>query len=514
MTDQLGLFGDDPPPAARAVGPADPSPAARAAARHLPPGVRLGTSSWSFPGWAGLVWDRETSQRILVREGLPAYAEHPLLRTVGLDRTYYRSLPAEELRAYADDVPADFRFLVKADRLVTSPLDPSDSAIRERNPRFLDAAWAAEAVVEPFRDGMAHRAGPLLFQFSPFPASLVGGAEAFAQRLGAFLQALPPGPLYAVELRTDALLTPDYVEALRVAGAVHAYTVHPAMSPLDEQLRRIPPGRDGPLVVRWMLHAGLKYQAARDRYDPFDRLVDEDLPSRSSIAGAVAAALDAGREAFVVVNNKAEGSAPLSVERLAGRIAEELGGSGSRPADAGAPGGAPAAREHAPDESGEARAAAALRWIVDLLRRHGIPFQVVGGLAARAWGATRPLVDLDLYVPRQGAERILPEIADRITRPLGPVDGEHWRMDFLQLEHGGIQVELGVAEDAWFRNRATRTFERQEVDFDRGVERRVLGLPVPVMPLEELVAYKRKLDRAVDRRDLAELAGVAEDRGD
>jgi hypothetical protein len=75
-----------------------------------------------------------------------------------------------------------------------------------------------------------------------------------------------------------------------------------------------------------MLHAGLRYEAARDRYAPFDRLVDEDRPSRASIAGAVAAALEAGREAFVVVNNKAEGSAPRSVARLAERIAGVAGG--------------------------------------------------------------------------------------------------------------------------------------------------------------------------------------------
>ena len=326
MTHQLGLFGDDPPPAARAVGPAEPSAEVVATARRLPRGVLLGTSSWSFPGWTGLVWDREVSQRILAREGLRAYAEHPLHRTVGLDRTYYRSLPAGELRAYADQVPDDFRFLVKADRLVTSPLDPASSSVRERNPLFLDPRWAGEVVVEPLLRGMGPKAGPLLFQFSPFPASLVDGPEAFARRLGRFLEALPAGPLYAVELRTPGLLGEAYVAALRGAGAVHAYTMHPAMSPLDEQLRLLPPGEDGPLVVRWMLHAGLRYEAARDRYAPFDRLVDEDRPSRESIAGAVAAALEAGREAFVVVNNKAEGSAPRSVARLAERIVEVAGG--------------------------------------------------------------------------------------------------------------------------------------------------------------------------------------------
>ncbi len=317
MDDQLGLFGSHPPPAARSVGPAEPTPDELRLADALPTDVHLGTSSWSFPGWAGLVYDREVSRSILAREGLRAYAEHPLLSTVGLDRTWYRSLEARELRSYADQLPVGFQMLVKADRLLTSPLDPEARSVRAANPRFLDVDFAREVVVGPLVEGLGEHLGPLLFQFSPMPASLVDGATSFAERLADFLGALPRGPLYAVELRTPALLTDAYAEALREAGAAHAHTVHPAMSSLSEQLRAIPPDRGPALVVRWMLHAGLRYEAARDRYAPFHEMVDEDVGSRRGIAAAVKAALEAGREAFVVVNNKAEGSSPRSVTELA-----------------------------------------------------------------------------------------------------------------------------------------------------------------------------------------------------
>jgi hypothetical protein len=77
-----------------------------------------------------------------------------------------------------------------------------------------------------------------------------------------------------------------------------------------------------------MLHSGLAYEVAKDRYDPFDRLVDEDPDTRERITRAVFDALLAERSAFVIVNNKAEGSAPLSVFKLAERIAgRELGAS-------------------------------------------------------------------------------------------------------------------------------------------------------------------------------------------
>lgn len=321
MDAQLGLFPDEPARAPVPVGPAEVPQELKTLTRRLPEGLRLGTSSWSFPGWEGIVYDRQVSQRILARHGLEAYARHPLLRTVGIDRTYYRPITADDFAAYADDVPADFRFLVKADRVLTSPVDPSSYGVRTDNPLFLDAEHANSQVVGPMMEGLGEKAGPLLFQFSPMPPAVVGGTQAFLERLHDFLTALPRGPLYAVELRTPAFLDDDYIRVLESTGAAHCYNVHPAMTPLDRQLGQISPFHQPALVVRWMLHDGLKYEAAKDRYEPFHRIVDEDRVSRERIAVAVLDALVAEMPAFVIANNKAEGSAPLTLFRLAERIA-------------------------------------------------------------------------------------------------------------------------------------------------------------------------------------------------
>jgi len=171
-------------------------------------------------------------------------------------------------------------------------------------------------------EGLGSKMGPLLFQFSPIPPNLVGGAGAFFERLFRFLTALPDGPLYALELRTPSFLNDRYKDLLEATGAAHCYNVHPAMAPLERQLEVVSPFYQPALVIRWMLHAGLKYEVAKDRYAPFDRIVDEDIPSRERIATAVLDATVAERHAFVIVNNKAEGSAPLSVFRLAERLAD------------------------------------------------------------------------------------------------------------------------------------------------------------------------------------------------
>ena len=323
MDTQLGLFPDAPrAPHRPAVGPAAPSAELVAVASRLPGEVRLGTSSWSFPGWHSLVYDRVASESALAGDGLAAYAAHPLLRSVCIDRSFYRSLTVETLEAYASAVPEDFRFVVKADRLSTSPLDPeATTGVRARNPRFLDSVYATEQVVLPLVEGLGAKAGALLFQFPPMPASLVGGRGAFLERLQRFLEALPKGPIYALELRTPSFLTEEYVELLDATGAAHCYNVHPAMSPLAKQLEVVQSFYQPVLLIRWMLRPGLEYEAARLRYEPFDRLVDEDRATRELVARTTLDGLLGEREVIVIANNKAEGSAPLTLLRLAERIA-------------------------------------------------------------------------------------------------------------------------------------------------------------------------------------------------
>ena len=65
----------------------------RALAASLNPRIRLGASTWSYPGWAGIVWDEgPNSESVLAKNGLSAYAQRPLLRCVGIDRSFYRPL--------------------------------------------------------------------------------------------------------------------------------------------------------------------------------------------------------------------------------------------------------------------------------------------------------------------------------------------------------------------------------------------------------------------------------------
>lgn len=297
--------------------------------QQLPPGLFMGTSSWSFPGWRGIVFAADAPKTRLARHGLAAYAQHPLLRAVGLDRTYYAPIAAEDYAVYADAVPESFRFLVKAHELCTLAVFRATGRYAgrggERNAHFLEPEYAKEHVVGPCLDGLGSKAGPLLFQFPPQNVQAVGGSERFVERLHGFLKGLPRGPLYAVELRNAELLTPAYCDALVDAGAVHCFNVHPSMPPIHEQYRLASVTAAPALVVRWMLHPTQRYESARSLYEPFDRIVDEDPASRHAIAEMCLDADATDRPAVVIVNNKAEGSSPLTIGKLAERLAKVRG---------------------------------------------------------------------------------------------------------------------------------------------------------------------------------------------
>jgi len=342
MPRQLSMFGgdDDGRPAAEPVGP-PPVAAAPVAgdmvrlAERLPGGIRLGTSSWSFPGWTGIVYaprhGRPESEQRLARAGLAAYAAHPLLKTVSLDRTFYAPLGADEFARYAAVVPAGFRFVVKAPAAFTDPAvrQPGSGAAARDNPSFLDAAGAVATFVRPACEGLGGKAGPLVFQFPPLGRRLTADVRRTAGRVASFVADLiessrrDGGPPLAVEVRDPELACPEFAAAIRDAGGVPCLAVHARMPAAADQARAL--GLDTasapvPLVVRWNLHAGRGYEEARADYFPFDRLVEEDLPTRGALASLARAAAAAGREVFITINNKAEGSAPLSVASLAAAI--------------------------------------------------------------------------------------------------------------------------------------------------------------------------------------------------
>ncbi|MDR5749691.1 DUF72 domain-containing protein [Caballeronia sp. LZ024] len=312
----------------RGVLPATVPPELDALSRRLSASVHLGTSTWSFPGWRDIVYGDDYSNTRLSRDGLNAYGAYPLLKCLSIDRSFYAPLSLAEYARYASQVPGRFRFIVKAPASVTDAVLRGERGVPAGdNPAFLNAQIAVDEFVRPCIGGLGAKAGALVFQFSPLPDAMIVEPSLFIDRLAAFLRALPPlegESRYAVELRDAVMLTPRFIRALRDANVRYCIGVHARMPETWRQakaLALLDEKELGPLIVRWSLHSGFKYEQAKSKYEPFDKLVDEDPDTRRDLAELAARYVFAGQPVVIAVNNKAEGSAPLTCFKLAEAIA-------------------------------------------------------------------------------------------------------------------------------------------------------------------------------------------------
>jgi hypothetical protein len=125
----------------------------------------------------------------------------------------------------------------------------------------------------------------------------------------------------------------------------------------------------------------------------------------------------------------------------------------------------------------EATEGLSLKTIAQRLDGSGLAWAVFAGAAASAYGATRPLTDVDILVPRAAGARVaahFPEATAKLRE-----DGS---VAILQMPGYDILAGLGIVDmDQEMIARLTR--------------HSILGVPVPVIPPEDNILFKAKLGR-------------------
>ncbi len=92
----------------------------------LSPLVRFGTSTWTYEGWQGQIYQRKYAKTVFARECLGEFCQYlynglPLFRTVGNDSTFYRPPSANQLTRYLSQIPEDFEMCFKVWEELTIP---------------------------------------------------------------------------------------------------------------------------------------------------------------------------------------------------------------------------------------------------------------------------------------------------------------------------------------------------------------------------------------------------------
>ena len=291
----------------------------------LPPEVHFGTSSWTYPGWAGLVYHQRYGPKRQAAAMLEEYARFPLFTTVGIDSSFYAPPSGETLERYAAHLPAHFPCVSKVwNQLTVHTVARARDATRagQQNPDFLRADLFVDAVLEPYQRHFAPHAGPFVFEFQAIRGV---DAPAFAEQLDAFFTALPREASYAVEVRNAGFLTPAYFAVLRAHGVAHVFNAWTRMPAIGEQLD-LPDAITAPfLVARALVTPGRRYAESVEAFAPFDRIREPAPELRQDLVLLVALASSLSIPAYILVNNRLEGCAPCTIAAVAGLWAARAG---------------------------------------------------------------------------------------------------------------------------------------------------------------------------------------------
>ncbi len=152
---------------------------------------------------------------------------------------------------------------------------------------------------------------------------------------------------------------------------------------------------------------------------------------------------------------------------------------------------------------------AALLWIVDILNKHKIPFQISGGFAAKLYGVKRNLADIDIDIPEDNFTDILEDVRKYIKYGPERFRDENWDLLLFTLEYENQEIDLAGALNAKIYNSQKRKWELYKTNFENSVIKMVYGVKIPVINLNDLIEYKSKLQREVDVQDVRQLLKIS-----
>ena len=311
----LSLFADEQP--------APPTPAyvqrnAERLRRWASKGILFGSSSWKYPGWTGMVYNRQyPSQRAFEQQCLSEYSE--IFPTVCADFALYDFPSPQKMQLLYDQTADHFTVSLKVtDRITVKrypKLDRHGSRAGTENPDFLNVSLFEEAFLRPV-EYLKEKRGVIIFEFSTFyPASGVT-YPAFLEMIDDFLGRLPKGYGYAVELRNREFLTDEYLALLQRHGVAHTLNNWTRMPPILEQIQIGGVITSTFSVARALLKPGRTYQEAVDQFQPYERIQEENPELRTGMVQAVHRCIQEGKKLYAYINNRAEGNSPKTIEAI------------------------------------------------------------------------------------------------------------------------------------------------------------------------------------------------------
>jgi uncharacterized protein YecE (DUF72 family) len=265
--------------------------------------VRFGTSSFSSPDWVGTFYPRGTRASDFLRH----YATQ--FDTVEVDATYYAIPSPETADRWIDKTPAGFSLAAKFPRTIVHA-----GSGPEPDPRRILVPESSDPERDAFLEVMSRlgkRLGVLLLQFPHLARELFASSQQFLERLDRFLESLPAGFSYCVEIRNRDWLR-DVAALCRRRGVALVLVDRIGMPHGDEVTHGLDPVTGDFVYVR-LLGDRQRIERITTRWE---REVIDQRSSLERWAEFLARMTERRVPTLVYANNHYAGHAPTTIRRL------------------------------------------------------------------------------------------------------------------------------------------------------------------------------------------------------
>ena len=277
--------------------------------------IRLGTCSWKYDSWKGLVYSERAKENYLLE-----YSRH--YDTVEIDQWFWSlfgedkvSLPLQNVvEEYTRSVPADFKFTIKVPnsitlthfyrKLKTEPL--------VLNPHFLshDLFESFINLLTPMHD----KIGLLMFQFEYLNKQKMSSQQEFLDKFGSFIEKCDPRFNIGIETRNPYYLNKSYFEFLKQKKIGHVFLQGYFMPDMADIYQKYWSLISGTTAIR--LHGPGRSDIEEKSGGNWNKIYEPRDDELSRITKIIDELHSRNIDIYANINNHYEGSAPLTIEKI------------------------------------------------------------------------------------------------------------------------------------------------------------------------------------------------------
>ena len=278
--------------------------------------LHIGTCSWKYPSWEGLVYDSKKPENFLqeyARKYESVEIDQWFWSLFGIDKVV---LPKTEVvQEYIDSVPSNFRFVIKAPNSLslTHLYKSQTSGALVENPHFL-----SPDLYQTFLNSMGpmqYQIGAINLQFEYLNKVKISSPQLFLDQFVNFIKNIDTTIPLCIEIRNPNFLNSNYFQTLTQHSIGHTfcqgYYMPDILAVYDDFSQHL----QGTSIIRLLGpdRQGIEKTTGKS----WDKVVapkDSEIPG---IARLVRKMVDqAGMDIYLNVNNHYEGSAPVTIEKL------------------------------------------------------------------------------------------------------------------------------------------------------------------------------------------------------